>query len=79
MMKLVILLVLIGVILPTLQQDQHDCLKAADPGFCLAYIPSFYWNQQAHECQSFIYGGCGGNKNRFPDIPSCEAACKHIG
>ncbi|BFF96228.1 male accessory gland serine protease inhibitor-like [Drosophila madeirensis] len=40
---------------------------------CLAYIPS--WSYDGRTCVSFIYGGCGGNDNRFASQAECEAKC----
>jgi len=35
-----------------------------------AYIPS------NKGCDSFVYGGCGGNANRFNSKQACESACR---
>ncbi|XP_034126382.1 male accessory gland serine protease inhibitor-like [Drosophila guanche] len=40
---------------------------------CLAYFPS--WSYDGSTCVSFIYGGCGGNDNRFNSQAECEAKC----
>ncbi|EDW28965.1 GL19460 [Drosophila persimilis] len=40
---------------------------------CLAYIPS--WSYNGRTCEEFIYGGCGGNDNRFNSQAECEAKC----
>jgi len=42
---------------------------------CEAYIPSWSYDQAARECVKFIFGGCGGNKNRFGTKEICEATC----
>ncbi|XP_030384238.1 male accessory gland serine protease inhibitor-like [Scaptodrosophila lebanonensis] len=43
---------------------------------CEAYIPSWSYNAAANECVSFIFGGCGGNANRFASQDQCESKCK---
>ncbi|XP_015036105.2 male accessory gland serine protease inhibitor-like isoform X2 [Drosophila pseudoobscura] len=42
---------------------------------CEAYIPSWSFDSKAKECVKFIYGGCGGNDNRFSSKEDCEAKC----
>nr|BAS31066.1 protease inhibitor6 [Samia ricini] len=42
---------------------------------CRAYFPSYGYNPSTKECESFTYGGCGGNSNRFNTKPECEEAC----
>ncbi|MHC4695353.1 MAG: BPTI/Kunitz-type proteinase inhibitor domain-containing protein [Planctomycetota bacterium] len=44
-------------------------------GPCEAIIPRFYYNPVTRRCESFIYGGCGGNANNFLTLQECEAAC----
>ncbi|XP_023305763.2 male accessory gland serine protease inhibitor-like [Lucilia cuprina] len=43
---------------------------------CMAYMPSWSYNAEINECVKFIYGGCGGNSNRFDYLAECEAMCK---
>lgn len=42
---------------------------------CEAYIPSWFHNSESSQCEQFIYGGCGGNRNRFDTKESCEEFC----
>ncbi|KAH8392078.1 hypothetical protein KR215_000243 [Drosophila sulfurigaster] len=42
---------------------------------CFAYIPSWSYDSNDNECVNFIYGGCGGNKNRFKTKEECEETC----
>ncbi|XP_067006741.2 PI-actitoxin-Aeq3b [Anabrus simplex] len=44
-------------------------------GNCMGYFPSFYFARNIGECQRFIYGGCGGNANRFLSRRECEERC----
>ncbi|VDL77181.1 unnamed protein product, partial [Nippostrongylus brasiliensis] len=40
-----------------------------------AYFPSFYYDVNTRTCLEFIYGGCGGNGNRFDTVEKCMAVC----
>ncbi|XP_017038391.1 male accessory gland serine protease inhibitor-like [Drosophila kikkawai] len=42
---------------------------------CEAYIPSWTYDSNNRECIKFIYGGCGGNDNRFDSKKNCEKLC----
>jgi hypothetical protein len=44
-------------------------------GSCQAYFPSFGFSTTTGNCVPFVYGGCGGNDNRFATLVECEAAC----
>ncbi|EDV31219.1 uncharacterized protein Dana_GF14654 [Drosophila ananassae] len=43
---------------------------------CAGYVPSFAYYPEENACKDFIYGGCGGNNNRFGAKEACEAKCK---
>ena len=51
------------------------CRLPVDPGPCLAYAPSFWFDASTGVCLPFTYGGCEGNDNRFPTLEACYAAC----
>ncbi len=51
------------------------CGLAPDPGPCDAYIPRWYFDSNTGACQSFVYGGCGGNGNNFTTREQCQQAC----
>ncbi|RCN35665.1 Kunitz/Bovine pancreatic trypsin inhibitor domain protein [Ancylostoma caninum] len=51
------------------------CSQKIDPGPCRAYIPRYGFDASIGECVEFIYGGCGGNSNRFPLRSQCERTC----
>ena len=44
-------------------------------GRCKAYFPSWYYDSASKSCKKFIYGGCGGNGNRFETEEACKARC----
>ena len=52
------------------------CALEPDSGPCLAYFPSYFFNTASFECEKFIYGGCGGNENRFFLLESCRKTCE---
>jgi len=39
-------------------------------------IRKFAYKPSNKGCVPFVYGGCGGNGNRFDSIQSCDSACK---
>uniref|UniRef100_A0A915HUH5 BPTI/Kunitz inhibitor domain-containing protein n=1 Tax=Romanomermis culicivorax TaxID=13658 RepID=A0A915HUH5_ROMCU len=45
-------------------------------GRCRASHSKFYYNSSERQCLPFVYGGCGGNGNRFNTKEECESACK---
>jgi hypothetical protein len=51
------------------------CSLPLASGQCDAYFPSFGFSTADGNCQPFVYGGCGGNDNRFSTLAECEAKC----
>ncbi|VDO08909.1 unnamed protein product [Rodentolepis nana] len=51
------------------------CNQPIKRGNCLAYFPSWAFDKSVGRCVPFVYGGCGGNGNRFRNIEECENAC----
>merc|ERR1712142_155145 len=41
-------------------------------GHCYAYFRKYYFNSATGKCTKFIYGGCGGNANRFDTKEECQ-------
>ncbi|XP_013384770.1 uncharacterized protein ZC84.1 [Lingula anatina] len=51
------------------------CEAPQDSGPCEAYMPRYFYNSTAEQCQKFIYGGCGGNANNFETLEECQKTC----
>ncbi|XP_040042222.2 kunitz-type protease inhibitor 2 [Gasterosteus aculeatus] len=58
---------------------KDGCMVTSDPGLCRAAFPMFYYDLKAATCRSFIYGGCGGNQNRYNTIEECMRRCSGQG
>lgn len=51
------------------------CLFPVQSGNCNAYIEAYGYDVETGHCEQFIYGGCGGNPNRFESLAECQAVC----
>ncbi|XP_038615648.1 WAP four-disulfide core domain protein 3-like [Tachyglossus aculeatus] len=60
---------------PVKARSLNICEQPMDKGLCMAYMPMFYYNSKTKKCESFIYGGCQGNENRFKTKEECMARC----
>ncbi|CAN8026940.1 unnamed protein product, partial [Ixodes persulcatus] len=47
----------------------------ADSGVCDAHIRRWFFNVKTGNCETFVYGGCGGNENNYKSRKDCEIAC----
>ncbi|XP_059187597.1 kunitz-type protease inhibitor 2 [Centropristis striata] len=54
---------------------REACLVTSDPGPCRAAFSMFYFDPDTATCQSFIYGGCRGNQNRYSSMKECLSRC----
>jgi len=56
-------------------QEASNCDFLSDPGNCTDYVTVYFYNMEAGRCQTFQYGGCGGNSNKFFSEMECRMAC----
>ncbi|XP_077527610.1 uncharacterized protein LOC144138980 [Haemaphysalis longicornis] len=54
-----------------------DCQLDFDSGPCFATLPMYYYRRDSKKCEMFVYGGCGGNSNRFDSQKACQERCEH--
>ncbi|XP_028156341.1 trypsin inhibitor-like isoform X1 [Ostrinia furnacalis] len=52
-----------------------DCTSPLVTGPCKAAFTVYGYDPDCG-CKKFIYGGCGGNGNRYNTLEDCQAACE---
>nr|XP_022312348.1 four-domain proteases inhibitor-like isoform X3 [Crassostrea virginica] len=52
------------------------CSQPKVVGRCRAAFPRYWFNSQTNRCESFTYGGCGGNENNFKTLQECQRRCQ---
>lgn len=57
------------------QNIPDHCHQPRDPGPCRGYFQKWHFSAEENACQMFIFGGCGGNNNRFNTKDECESVC----
>jgi len=53
------------------------CFSAADAGPCTKNLLRWYYDAARSTCQTFLYGGCRGNANRYVTKKDCMQSCRH--
>ncbi|KAH6926581.1 hypothetical protein HPB50_019822 [Hyalomma asiaticum] len=53
------------------------CYEPKEVGPCKAYVPRYFYNTTTKYCERFVYGGCQGNRNNFPELEVCLKTCTH--
>ncbi|XP_037533891.1 kunitz-type protease inhibitor 2 [Nematolebias whitei] len=56
-------------------ENTEPCGLSPVQGHCRAAFPKFYYDPSSASCQSFLYGGCGGNANKFDSVEECMNRC----
>lgn len=56
--------------------SDDTCQLEPEVGECRAARERWFYNSTSKACETFLWGGCGGNENRFETKTACEAKCK---
>lgn len=54
----------------------EKCNLTKERGPCMALIVMWYYDYEKQACDTFLYGGCQGNGNRFSGWKECHDTCK---
>ena len=54
---------------------QDVCEQPKEVGPCDAAMTRWYYDHSTQKCLQFLYGGCGGNNNRFETESACQKRC----
>ncbi|NAV32997.1 BPTI/Kunitz-type proteinase inhibitor domain-containing protein, partial [Klebsiella pneumoniae] len=60
-----------------MNEPVNICTLPALQGGCKVWEPRWAYSSLHQQCQSFIYGGCGGNENNFESRETCEEICPY--
>ncbi|KAI8046549.1 hypothetical protein M5D96_002760 [Drosophila gunungcola] len=78
MYMLVLFLLLICSIGISKASREAKCLFMASSGPCHGNLQMFAYDFDNNCCVKFLYGGCGGNPNRFQTKQECIVACNAL-
>lgn len=62
---------------PTTEYEAY-CLSKTDSGPCLEEIHMWTFNAKSGVCETFVYGGCDGNNNKYQSIGDCNSKCLNV-
>ncbi len=51
------------------------CELPQEVGPCKGQVPAYFYNKDNGACESFWFGGCRGNANRFETEIECQTKC----
>ena len=55
------------------------CTLPVKVGACRGSLKKWYFDVESQRCETFLYGGCQGNANRFESKAQCQRECQNEG
>ena len=52
------------------------CTLPVKVGSCRGSFKKWYFDVESQRCETFLYGGCQGNANRFESKAQCQRECQ---
>ncbi|GIY83333.1 papilin [Caerostris extrusa] len=56
-------------------EEESNCHEEPDVGMCFGNFHMWYYDESCMDCKEFVYGGCGGNGNRYGSKAECLKSC----
>lgn len=64
---------------PNSSQFTDICTLPVKVGACRGSLKKWYFDVESQRCETFLYGGCQGNANRFESKAQCQRECQNEG
>ncbi|XP_060666607.1 PI-stichotoxin-She2b-like [Drosophila nasuta] len=75
-MKYIVLAIFVFSLIAVAKCWNLSCYEpVSNRGYCFGFYKLWSFDYTTGQCVPFVYGGCGGNNNRFESREQCEFLC----